>query len=79
MYLIYFLLLLKYWINEYLDNIGVGIYHSGIELYGNEYSYGGHSLSSTGVFKTQPRDSEELGDNFKFKWLPIFYFLYSLK
>uniref|UniRef100_A0A915JGL6 PPPDE domain-containing protein n=1 Tax=Romanomermis culicivorax TaxID=13658 RepID=A0A915JGL6_ROMCU len=56
-----------YWVNGYLANMGLGIYHSGVEVYASEYSYGGHPLTCSGIFKTDPRDAEELGDNFKFR------------
>lgn len=41
-----------------LHSIGLGIYHSGIELYGNEYSYGGEQqqqhADTSGLFTCTP-------------------------
>jgi hypothetical protein len=39
------------------DIFGVGIYHSGIEINGSEYAYGGNTtIKETGVYENYPKD-----------------------
>ncbi|KAL5104648.1 Deubiquitinase DESI2 [Taenia crassiceps] len=55
------------WLNEYIGNIGLGVYHTGVEVYEREYCYGGHQFGGSGIFEMTPRDTENLGPNYSFK------------
>ena len=41
--------------NQYIWDFGVGAFHSGVEVQGTEYTYGGHQSSSSGVFTHSPK------------------------
>ena len=46
--------------NNYLIKIGLGMYHTGVEVNGREYTFGGHpGLVSTGVFDHEPWEMEQ--------------------
>jgi deubiquitinase DESI2 len=37
-------------VNAYSYEFGVGAFHSGVEVMGTEYTFGGHESSSSGIF-----------------------------
>ncbi|KAG6528236.1 deSI-like protein At4g17486 [Zingiber officinale] len=42
-------------VNKYLYYLGIGIFHSGIEVHGMEYGFGAHDFSMSGVFEVEPK------------------------
>ncbi|CAA7041554.1 unnamed protein product [Microthlaspi erraticum] len=41
--------------NVYGYWLGIGIYHSGLEVHGVEYGYGAHEQPSSGIFEVEPK------------------------
>jgi hypothetical protein len=48
--------------NQYTYWAGVGIFHTGVEVYGIEYAYGGHDYDVSGIFATNPRQAPGAGE-----------------
>ncbi|TVU48710.1 hypothetical protein EJB05_08355 [Eragrostis curvula] len=42
-------------LNHYLYWVGLGIFHSGIEVHGMEYGFGAHEYPTSGVFEVEPK------------------------
>lgn len=56
---VYDLMIMNYTINR----LGIGVYHTGVEVYGREYSYAGHyHTENTGLKDSVPRDTSWLHD-----------------
>ncbi|KAI4325226.1 hypothetical protein MLD38_030643 [Melastoma candidum] len=45
-------------VNGYAYWVGLGVYHSGVQVHGVEYAYGAHEYPSTGIFEAEPRRCE---------------------
>ncbi len=43
--------------NDLLLWCGLGIFHSGIQVHGVEFAYGGHDYEASGIFATSPKDA----------------------
>ncbi|KAK4747091.1 hypothetical protein SAY87_026128 [Trapa incisa] len=41
--------------NGYAYWVGLGIYHSGVQVHGIEYGFGAHEQSTTGIFEVDPK------------------------
>lgn len=42
-------------INGYAYWLGLGVYHSGVQVHGIEYAFGAHDHATTGVFEVEPK------------------------
>lgn len=42
-------------LNQYSIWVGLGIFHSGIEVFGMEYGFGAHDFPISGVFEVEPK------------------------
>ncbi|KAG5618681.1 hypothetical protein H5410_018505 [Solanum commersonii] len=45
-------------INGYAYWLGLGVYHSGVQVHGIEYAFGAHEYSTTGIFEGEPKQCE---------------------
>lgn len=45
-------------INGYAYWVGLGVYHSGVQVHGVEYAFGAHEYPSTGIFEGEPKKCE---------------------
>ncbi|CAI9773675.1 unnamed protein product [Fraxinus pennsylvanica] len=45
-------------INGYAYWLGLGVYHSGIQVHAVEYAFGAHESSTTGIFEGEPKHCE---------------------
>jgi deubiquitinase DESI2 len=46
-------------INSWMIMGGMGVFHSGVELLGREFCFGGHPTDATGVFEVAPRGAPD--------------------
>lgn len=45
-------------VNGYTHWLGLGVYHSGVEVHGVEYAFGAHEYPTTGIFEGDPKQCE---------------------
>lgn len=50
-------------VNQILNYTGLGIYHSGVEIFGMEFAYGGYNKPVPSIYRMKkPRDLASLSD-----------------
>ncbi|XP_054167283.1 deubiquitinase DESI2-like [Oppia nitens] len=56
--------------NNYIKILapGLGVFHTGVQVFGKEYSFGGHQKNFSGIFVTPPKDTRSLSVNETFKY-----------
>ncbi|KAJ6713831.1 F23A5.4 PROTEIN [Salix viminalis] len=45
-------------INGYAYWLGLGVYHSGVQVHGVEYAFGAHEFPTTGIFEGEPKQCD---------------------
>ncbi|XP_057460189.1 deSI-like protein At4g17486 [Actinidia eriantha] len=45
-------------INGYAYWLGLGVYHSGVQVHGVEYAFGAHEYPTTGIFEAEPKQCD---------------------
>jgi len=45
--------------SSYLYYAGIGVHHSGVVIFGEEFCYGAHDENSSGIFTIEPRNAPE--------------------
>lgn len=45
-------------VNSHLYRLGLGLFHTGVEVFGEEYAFGGHYDDLTGIFTNPPRKAD---------------------
>ncbi|CAL5361597.1 unnamed protein product [Camellia sinensis] len=45
-------------INGYAYWLGLGVYHSGVQVHGIEYAFGAHEYPTTGIFEGEPKQCD---------------------
>ncbi|XP_059458886.1 deSI-like protein At4g17486 [Corylus avellana] len=45
-------------INGYAYWVGLGVYHSGVQVHGVEYAFGAHEYPTTGIFEGEPKQCD---------------------
>lgn len=42
-------------LNDWFGIVGVGVFHTGVEVHSTEYAFGGHVEATSGIFEVEPR------------------------